>query len=382
MASAMSRVPVGLQGVAVRALYALPEPLRRLAAGPPVRIEGNELALDAQLLLRMIKLTDVRLSGPVVEDARRDLEQAGPMLAGPVIQQVRTRDLRVPVEGGDIPARLYTPGGLGEESPLLVYYHGGGFTVGSIRTHDNLCRFLAKNAELRVLSIGYRLGPEHPFPTAPADALAGFAYAVRHADELGAEPSAIAVGGDSAGANLAAVTAYQALRAGGSRPAFQLLFYPRIDLANRHPSRDTFADGFFLTDEDLEWFDEHYLPDRALGADPLASPLLAEDLGGLPPTYLSTAGFDPLRDEGEAFGNRLCAAGVPVVARCHTDLIHGFVNFIGIGRRFREAVAEAAGALRTGLELRSKAHAEDLFGKRSNSGPRSRKEHGNPTQGH
>ena len=376
MATTLSRLPIGLQSIAVHALYALPEPLRRLVAGPPVRVDGNELALDAQLLLRVTKLTDVRLAGSTVADARRDLELAGPLVSGPVIRPVRVRDLRVPVAGGDIPARLYTPGDLPDGSPLLVYYHGGGFTVGSIATHDNLCRFLAKNAELRVLSVGYRLAPEHPFPAAPADALAAFSYAARHAGELGAEPSAIAVGGDSAGANLAAVTSYQALRAGGPRPAFQLLFYPRTDSVNRHPSRDLFGDGFFLTDEDLDWFDEHYLPDRSAGADPLASPLLAEDLGGLPPTYLATAGFDPLRDEGEAYGRRLCEAGVPVVARCHADLIHGFVNFIGIGRRFREAVAEAAGAVRTGLTLRSHAHAEDLFGKRP------RKEHGNPTQGH
>jgi acetyl esterase len=301
------------------------------------------------------------------------------MLAGPVIQPVRTMDLRVPVDGGDIPGRLYTPGELGaeSESALLVYFHGGGFTVGSIDTHDNLCRFLARNAELRVLSVGYRLGPEHRFPVAPADALAAFEYVARHAERLGAEPSAIAVGGDSAGANLAASTSYQSLRGGGPRAAFQLLFYPRIDLANRYPSRDTYAEGFFLTEEDIDWFDEHYLPTPAMGADPLASPLLAEDLGGLPPTYLATAGFDPLRDEGEAYGQRLRDAGVPVVARCHTDLIHGFVNFIGIGRRFREAVTEAAGALRTGLALRSRAHAEDLFGKR----PNSRKQRGNPTQG-
>jgi acetyl esterase len=353
-----------VQSVAVHALYALPDPLRRLIAGPAVRRDGNVLALDAQLLLRVAKLTGLRLADSSPDEARRTLELAAPVVSGPVIQPVDTRDLGLPVAGGTVPGRLYVPGEVPGASPLLVYYHGGGFTVGSIGTHDNLCRFLAAHGQVRVLSVGYRLAPEHPFPTAPADALAAFEYAAKHAEDWGADPAQLAVGGDSAGANLAAATSYQALRAGGPRPVFQLLFYPRIDLANRYPSRDTFADGFFLTEEDLAWYDGHYLPDPALASDPLASPLLAEDLGGLPPTYLATAGFDPLRDEGEAYGQRLRDAGVPVVSRCHPDLIHGFVNFIGIGRRFREAVAEAAGALRTGLELRSTAHAEDLFGKR------------------
>jgi acetyl esterase len=382
MASTFGRLPIGVQSVAVHALYALPEPLRRLVAGPSIKLDGNVLALDAQLLLRVTKLTGLRLAETTVAEARHNLEVASPAVSGPVIKSVRVRDLGIPIADDTIPGRLYVPAELAEGSGLLVYYHGGGFTVGSIDTHDNLCRFLAANAQLRVLSVGYRLAPEHPFPAAPSDALAAFAYAAGQAETWGADPAAIAVGGDSAGANLAAGTSYQALRAGGPRPAFQLLFYPRIDLANRHPSRDTFADGFFLTEEDLEWFDESYLPDRALGADPLASPLLAEDFGGLPPTYLATAGFDPLRDEGEGYGRRLRDAGVPVVSRCHTDLIHGFVNFIGIGRRFREAVAEAAGALRTGLALRSTAHDEDLFGKRSNSRAKARKEHGNPAQGH
>lgn len=382
MTRTMTKLPIGFQSVAVHALYALPQPLRRLVAGPPVRVEGNELTLDAQLMLRMARLADVRLAGSDVAGARQRLVDVSPIVAGAVVQPVRVRDLLVTGGAGRLPARLYTPDGLPEISPLLVYFHGGGFTVGSVETHDNLCRFLAKTAELRVLSVEYRLAPEHPFPAAPADAFAAFEFAARHAEELGADPSAIAVGGDSAGANLAAVTAYRALGSGGPRPAFQLLFYPRTDLANRHRSRDLFAGGFFLTEEDTAWFDGHYCPDPVRRADPLASPLLADDLRGMPPTYLATAGFDPLRDEGEAYGKRLADAGVPVVAHCHTDLIHGFASLIGIGRRFREAVAEAAGALRTGLTLRSHAHDEDLFGKPVNSRGRGRKVRGDPTQGH
>jgi acetyl esterase len=376
----MSRLPIGIQSVALHALFALPQPLRRLVAGPPIRIDGNELALDAQLLLRMTRMTETRLAAGTVEQARHNTSAAGPVVSGAVIQPVRVRGLRIPGEGGDIPARLYVPDALAEGSPLLVYYHGGGFVLGGLDTHDNLCRLLARDAEVRVLSVDYRLAPEHRFPAGPADAFAAFQYAARHAEQLGADGSAIAVGGDSAGGNLAAVTSYRALRSGGPRPAFQLLFYPATDLVNRYPSRDLFAEGFFLTDEDIEWFDGHYCPDRARRTDPLASPLLAEDLGGMPPTYLATAGFDPLRDEGEAYGQRLREAGVPVALHCHTDLIHGYVNFIGVGRRFREAVAEAAGALRTGLVLRTHA-GKDLFGEPANSRNRAQKERGNPTQG-
>ena len=370
MPKPLSRLPVGVQAVAARAMYTLPEPVRRVIAGPPVRIDGNELALDAQLLLRLHRMSATRLSDGSVEQARTNAEEASTLGRGPAIPQVSARDLRIPTDEVAVPARLYTPDGLAEGSPLLVYYHGGGGVIGSVNTHDYSCRFLARAAGVRVLSVDYRRGPDHLFPAAPADAFAAFSYAVRHADELGADPSAIAVGGDSAGGNLAAGTSYQALRAGGRLPAFQLLFYPWMDLSRRTRSNDLFADGFFLTDDDLEWFKAHYCPPE-LCTDPLASPLLVEDLRGMPPTYLATAGFDPLRDEGAEYARRLSEAGVPVAYHCHADLIHGYVNFIGIGRRFREAMAEAAGALRTGLVLRSRSREEDLFGKPANSRGRS-----------
>jgi acetyl esterase len=367
MSRTMARLPIGVQAATARAVFAMPEPLRRAIAGSPIRVDGNELALDAQLLLRLVKLTEITLAESSPGEARQNLVAASPMAGGAPIQPIRARNLRIPTETGSLGARLYTPLDVPEGSALLVYFHGGGFVVGDLTTHDNTCRFLAKHAELRVLSVDYRLAPEHPFPAAPADALAAFEFAAHHAAELGADPGAIAVGGDSAGGNLAAVTSYQALRSDGPRPAFQLLFYPATEVGKATRSRELFADGYFLTDEDLNWFTGHYCPDREQWADPLASPLLAEDLHGMPPTYLATAGFDPLRDEGTAYAQRLRDAGVPVVYQCHADLIHGFVNFIGLGRRFREAVAEAAGALRTGLALRSHAHGDNLFGRPGNS---------------
>jgi acetyl esterase len=219
-----------------------------------------------------------------------------------------------------------------------------------------LCRY----GGLHVLAIDYRLAPEYPYPAALDDARDAFAWAVAHAAELGADPARVGIGGDSAGGNLAAVISQQA-RSGGPVPALQLLIYPGIDMVGGYPSRELFADGFFLTDYDMTWFIDHYCPDVESRTDPRVAVLLAEDLRGVPPTYLATAGFDPLRDEGNAFADRLREAGVPVVKRQHDDLIHGFASFISLGTRFREAVSEAAGALRTGLALRSRANVVDIF---------------------
>jgi acetyl esterase/lipase len=361
MSTLLSRIPPSVQGVALHAVFALPLPARRLLAGPPIRRDGLELALDAQLLLRMIALTELTLSGMTPDTARTQLELGRTMLGEPAVPGVRTRNVNVAATDGTMPARLYEPANLAAGSPLLVFFHGGGWVIGSLDTHDGVCRYLAHHANVRVLSVGYRLAPEHPFPVAADDAFAAYRYAVEHAEALGADPAAVAVGGDSAGGNLAAVVCLDAVAHGGPRPVFQLLFYPTTDPSTRRRSRDLFADGFFLTDADMTWFVDHYLPDTQTRTDPRAAVLLAADLRGLPPTYLATAGFDPLRDEGNAFADRLREAGIPVVKRQHDDLIHGFANFIPLGTRFREAVAEAAGALRTGLALRSRANVVDIF---------------------
>jgi acetyl esterase len=360
MASLMDRVPLPIQGVALHAVFALPQPFRRLIAGPPIRRDGLELSLDAQLLLRMVALTDTDLTRGTPEEARAQLELSRSLVGGPGMSGVQTRDLDIPSDGAPVPARLYEPVNLPAGSPLLVYLHGGGWVLGSVDSHDPVCRYLARNAQVRVLSVGYRLAPEHCFPAAADDAFTAFRFAARNAEALGADQSAIAIGGDSAGANLAASVCLQALGK-GPRPVFQLLFYPATDMTTRRRSRDVFADGFFLTDDDMTWFLDHYCPEIAMRHDPKLSVLLADDLRGLPPAYVATAGFDPLRDEGNAFADRLRDAGVPVVKRQHDDLIHGFVSFLNLGTRFREAVSEAAGALRTGLALRSRANVVDIF---------------------
>lgn len=334
----------------VHALFALPRPARRLLAGPPVRIDGQQQALDAQLALRLKNLSGSDVFADSVATARAVYEELPQLVGYRSRVPVTVREVNIPAGDADIPASLYTPAGLPDPSGLLVYFHGGGFTVGSRASHDPVARFLADRAGMLVLSVEYRRAPEHRFPTAAQDALCAFEYAAGHAEQLGADPQRIAVGGDSAGGNLAAVTAQQAVRNGGAVPAFQPLVYPPTDLSSRRPSRDLFAHGFTFTEENLQWTLAHYLPPGTDLRDPRLSPLHG-DVTGLPPAYVATAGFDPLRDEGEEYAEKLRAAAVPVTLSRQADLPHGYLNFVGLGGRFAEAAAEAAQALRLGLTV-------------------------------
>jgi len=266
----------------------------------------------------------------------------------------RVEEMTIPGPGGEIGARLYVAlGAPRPPQPLLVYYHGGGWVIGNLETHDGLCRFLAENSGCRVLSIDYRLAPEHPFPAPVEDAAAAFAWAAEHGEELGADPARIAVAGDSAGGNLAAGVCLGARDGGGPQPAMQLLLYPATDVVGEQASRDTFAEGFLLTRNDMKWFEDHYLPDGCEADDPRASMMRAQDVSNLPPAYVATAGFDPLRDEGEIYAARMREAGVPVVLQRHPGLIHGFANLTAICPSARAAMLEVAGALRMGLGLAS-----------------------------
>jgi acetyl esterase len=265
------------------------------------------------------------------------------------------RELQVDGAAGPLRARHYRPAradGSGPQ-PLLVFLHGGGFVIGDLDTHDEPCRLLCRHAQVQVLSVDFRLAPEHPFPAAVEDALAAFRWAVEHAEELGADPDRVAVGGDSAGGNLAAVTSQLAAHDGGSVPALQLLIYPATDLTDaRTASGRLFADGFFLTENDRQWASRHYFAGRpdTDQADVRASPALAEDLSGLAPAVVVTGGFDPLRDEGEAYAEALRRAGTPVVSYRAPELIHGFVNMTTVPAA-RDATLRLAGMLRASLEL-------------------------------
>jgi acetyl esterase len=330
-----------------------PQVQRRLF-GPPPKVDGQILAVDIQALIKLAELAgDASFTGglPPAEARAQIRRGAEATTAQPPIPMARIEALQVPGQAGPIPARFYVPGGLpaGTPMPLVVYFHAGGWVIGDLDTHDGVCRFLAAAAGTAMLSIDYRLAPEHPFPAAVEDAWAGFAWAEGNAAELGIDPARIAVVGDSAGGNLAAVVSLLAKAAGGPMPTMQLLIYPPTDSAGDLPSRQLFSEGFMLTKNDMETFERHYLPPGTDATDPRVSVLLAPDLSGLPPAYIATAGFDPLRDEGEAYALRMREAGVQVALRRHPGLIHGFANLTAISRSSRGAMLEAAGALRMGL---------------------------------
>ncbi|MFO7191252.1 MULTISPECIES: alpha/beta hydrolase [Thermocrispum] len=348
MTNLAAKIPLPVQAAAMRGVFRLPAMLKRLIAGKPVTRDGQTLALDAQLLVKLTAASGINLTSNSVAESRAGMEINVDLLPSPPLD-VTSRDLRMSTPDGELPARLYTPRDYAEPGPLLVYFHGGGWVLGSVRTHDYAARFLAEHSGVRVLSVEYRLAPEHRFPAAVDDALAAFDYAHKHADELGVDQQRIAVGGDSAGGNLAAVTALQCAQRGGPAPVFQLLVYPEVDFVTKRRSRQLFAEGFFLTDADMNWFEGHYLSPDDDRSDPRISPLLAGDLSGLPPAYLVTAGFDPLRDNGHAYAKALEEAGVSVSYQCQRDMIHGFINFAPLGGRFREATLEIAAALRAGL---------------------------------
>jgi acetyl esterase len=344
----MTPLSIRAKAKVVCALFALPAPARRALAGPPLRIDGQELDLDAQLAIRLKNASGSDVFADPIEAARVRYDGLPQLIGYESPAPVATRDIVVPAEHGGIAATLYTPAGVAKPSGLLVYTHGGGFSVGSRVSHDPVARYLAGHAAVRVLSVEYRCAPEHPFPAAVQDAMAAFDYAHGSAAELGADPDRIAVGGDSAGGNLAAVVAQQAVRRGGPVPAFQLLMYPPTDVATRRPSHDLFAQGSTFTDANYRWALGNYVPPGVDLADPRLSPLHG-DVTGLPPAYIATAGFDPIRDDGEAYAGKLRAGGVAVVLSRQADLPHAYLNFVGLGGRFAEAASEAAGALRIGL---------------------------------
>lgn len=337
-----------VQHVVLRWLAGLPPGWQvRLSGKPAVVVDGDTLAPEVQLALALLE----RRGEPSPEtlpptEARRVRRRlagvyAGKPVAVGLVEEVEI-DASVPLRG-----RHYSPCEPGGRHPLLVYYHGGGFTYGDVDTHDGVCRTLCRHAGAHVLSVDYRLAPEHPFPAAVEDARAALRWAHANADQLGADARNVGVAGDSAGGNLAAVVAQLAARDGGPAPVLQLLIYPATDFTSRRRSRELFGDGFLLTDAEMDWFETNYLgPARRHAADPRASPLLADDLSGLAPALVVTASFDPLRDEGEDYANALREAGTPVILRRFPGFTHAFIAAAGVSRPARDALVEIAGATR------------------------------------
>ncbi len=333
-----------LQGAAIRGLSRLPAPAQRLLAGGPApTVDGLTLHHEPHLVIALAK----RANRPPIEelpvsDAREETVQRALATRGAMEPVARVEDLGVPGPAGLMNARFYVPQDAGDG--LLVYFHGGGFVIGDLVTCESVCRFLACHAGVRVLAVDYRMGPEHLFPAAVEDTTAALEWARENAARLEADPTRIAVGGDSAGGNLATVAARLSKAAN-----FQLLIYPVCDFSEKRPSYASFREGFLLSETEMDWFRDRYLPGESARSDPRASPLLADDLSVLPPAYVVTAGFDPLRDEGEAYAQRMREAGVRVALRRHDGLVHSFANWTNLGRASRDAMLEAAGALRQGL---------------------------------
>jgi len=282
------------------------------------------------------------------KDARQLFRETRPA-ATPTPPQIGS--VRNVVTDGAIPLRVYRPAGVNDVTrlPVYVYFHGGGWVIGDLETHDVLCRQLTAASGASVISVDYRLAPEHKFPAAAEDAWAATRWVVAHAAELGVDAGRLAVGGDSAGGNLAAVVALLARDAGGPAIGLQVLIYPVTDVMRETRSYEDFAEGYMLTRDSMRWFIAHYLRSRDDARDWRVSPLRASSLAGLPPAVVVTAGFDPLRDEGEIYANRLRDAGVRVDYACYGGMVHGFVGMGKLLDTAGHAVALIGGALRQAL---------------------------------
>src|SRR2546428_1348707 len=278
-----------------------------------------------------------------VEEARQTMAMMAVMAGEPEpVGKVEDRDIAGPE--GTIPVRIYTPEGKAP-FPVLVFFHGGGWVIGNIESHDTVCRSLTNMANCITVSVDYRLAPEHKFPAAPEDCYAATQWVAANAAMFNGDTSRIAVGGDSAGGNLAAVVALMARDRGGPSLVFQLLVYPVTHCNYTTSSYQSYADGYLLSRDSMQWYWDHYLHMPADASNPYAAPLVTQDLGGLPPALVVTAECDPLCDEGAAYARRLQAAGVLTTYSCYDGMIHGFFGMPAVLDKGKRAVADAATAL-------------------------------------
>lgn len=347
----VARLGLGAARAVTHGLLRLPSPiLSALAGAPPPTLDGQRLDPAMHIAIAARRRLGLRaLETLTPERARPEFERQLALVDLPPAPVARVEAVEVPGPAGPLPARLYVPEGAPSPGPAIVWLHGGGWVVGSLDSHDAPCRHLARASGVRVLSVAYRLAPEARFPAACDDALAAWRWVAEDPTRIGAAPGRLAVGGDSAGGNLSAGVCLAARDGAAPLPTLQLLVYPSMDLTCAMPSHRTFAEGFLLSARLIAWFIDLYLPGADDARDPRASPWFAPDVSGLPPAHVVTAGFDPLRDEGRRWADRLRDAGVPVSYRNHDALPHGFVSFGGASRAARDAWAECAAVLRRAL---------------------------------
>ena len=306
-----------------------------------------------QILSRLAAEGGPPVSAISPREARAGRNSFFAAMGGPPVRVEKVENRTLPGPAGEIPVRIYTPAGVDETGvfPLLVYFHGGGWLLGNLDSHDNLCRSLANAAGCIVVSVDYRLAPENRFPAAVEDAYGAVGWVAENGSHLGGDPSCLAVGGDSAGGNLAAVCSLMARDRKGPILSHQLLLYPVTDLSNFHTrSYEEHATGYLLTAESMVYYRDQYLPNEEDRKNPHASPLLAEDLSGLPPATVVAAELDVLTDEGKAYADRLKDAGVPTTYVCYDRMIHPFLNFLGPVDQAGTAVAEIGKLLAEALK--------------------------------
>lgn len=305
---------------------------------------------EIQTLLDQLNANPIDMA-ELTPEAMRALFTALAATDGPPVEVGSVEDRTIPGPRGDVPVRVYRPDVDGG-APVLVWYHGGGWVIGDLESTDATCRKLCGRAGVVVVSVDYGLAPEQPYPAGPDDAWAALTWVAEHAAEVGGDSDRLAVGGDSAGGNLAALVAIRARDEGGPALRHQLLVYPATDLVMEHPSIDANGEGYFLTKASMEWFRHHYLGadgEHGDAASPAVSPLRVADLAGVAPAQVLTAEYDPLVDEGDAYAARLADAGVPVDHVRHPGLVHGFFGMGALSATCDEAAADAADRLRRAL---------------------------------
>jgi acetyl esterase len=336
-----------VQGKAANLALRMPISWVNLLAGAPIIVDGRTLDTRTQWFLQLLAHSGQQpLHRLGVDQARVEFDIFQKVMSGRPAPIGEIVDRTVAGPGGRMRVRLYRPAGsVARLLPAILYLHGGGWVIGSLEAYDLPCRFFCARTGCAVVAVDYRLAPEHKFSAGLDDAVAAFRWLANEAIELGIDPDRIVLGGDSAGATLATVAA-RLVRGEAHTPCLQWLIYPATDLAADTPSHASCGQGFLLTRDDMEWFRGLYLNDLAEVADPRVSPLRSDDLSGLPPALVFTAGLDPLRDEGQAYADRLAAAGVKVVHREFDSLIHGFVGMRGALHAAARAMDDMVAGLR------------------------------------
>jgi acetyl esterase len=335
---------------AVTSLRMAPRAIRERLSVPSRGYEGDRLDDDLRLMLGLQARAGLPPWDSLPLSAARALfDRTGTLLAPRAAPLERVDEVSLDGPVGAIPARMYRPFGLPASAKTLVYFHGGGFVLGSVASYDPVCRMLAATAGCAVLSVDYRLAPEHRWPAAVHDATAAFRQTLVRADSLGVDPRRVAVGGDSAGGYLAAQVAWET-RADpeAERPILQLLIYPAVDFTMASASIDALGDGLLLERRSMQWFLDHFVPEGMDRADPALSPAFrsVEALAGQCPAHVQTAGFDPLRDEGIAYARKLAEAGVTVEHKHYGGLVHGYLNITEACPAALSPYFDAASALR------------------------------------